>query len=74
VGTVTSPIGLLPREGDLNLSGLTVLPEKMKELMHVDVEEWRAEIPDIEAHFKIFGSRLPESLNVQLKGLRERLG
>lgn len=74
VGTLKSPIGFLPHEGDLDLSGLTISPGDMKELMSVNVSEWKAEIPDIEAHFGSLGNRLPERMKTQLKGLRERLG
>lgn len=74
VGAQKSPIGLLPREGDLDLSGLTVSPEDMKELMSVNTAEWKAEIPDIEAHFASLGNRLPEKLTTQFKDFRERLG
>jgi phosphoenolpyruvate carboxykinase (GTP) len=70
----TSPIGLLPREGDLDLSGLDIALEDMKELMSVNTAEWKAELPDIEAHFTVFGDRLPEELKDQLREFRKRLG
>lgn len=69
-GTVSaqkSPIGLLPLGGELDINGINMSPEDMKELMKVDPREWRAEIPDIENHFAMFGNRLPERLNRQLK-------
>lgn len=68
-----TPIGLLPKEGDLDLSGLNISSEDMKELMSVNIEEWKAEIPDIEKHFARFGNRLPERLGNQLKELIKRL-
>jgi phosphoenolpyruvate carboxykinase (GTP) len=74
VGAMKSPIGLLPQEGDLDLSGLTISPGDMKELTSVNISEWQAEIPDIEAHFASLGRRLPERMKTQLKSLRERLG
>jgi phosphoenolpyruvate carboxykinase (GTP) len=45
----------------------------MEELMKVDSKEWRAEIPDIEQHFAMFGNRLPERLKRQLKEFIKRL-
>jgi phosphoenolpyruvate carboxykinase (GTP) len=69
-----SPIGLLPREGDLDFSGLTVSAGDMKELMSVNTAEWKAEIPAIEAHFASLGNLLPERLRAQLKDLKGRLG
>ncbi len=73
VGARTTPIGLMPDEGDLDLSGLDISADSMKELMTVDTGEWRAEIPDIERHFAEFGDRLPERLTQQLHELRKRL-
>jgi phosphoenolpyruvate carboxykinase (GTP) len=74
VGAQKSPIGLLPQAGDLDLSGITISPENVRELTHINPMEWRAEIPDIEAHFALFGNRLPAVLKAQLKDLKERLG
>jgi phosphoenolpyruvate carboxykinase (GTP) len=73
VGASETAIGLLPKEGDLDLNGLDISPEDMKELMNVDPEAWEAEIPDIENHFGQFGNRLPERLVIQLRELRKRL-
>jgi phosphoenolpyruvate carboxykinase (GTP) len=73
VGAVESPIGLMPKDGDLDLSGLAIAPDSMKELMSVKTEEWKTEIPDIEAHYAIFGNRLPQKLKDQLAGLAGRL-
>jgi phosphoenolpyruvate carboxykinase (GTP) len=74
VGARLSPIGLLLLEGDLDLTGLTIAAEDMRELMRVDPTEWRAEIREIEDHFALFGDRLPERLKQQLKELVIRLG
>jgi phosphoenolpyruvate carboxykinase (GTP) len=74
VGARETPIGLLPNEGDLDLSGLDIAPENLKELMRIDSEAWHAEIPDIERHFAEFGGRLPERVRRQLEELRTRLG
>jgi phosphoenolpyruvate carboxykinase (GTP) len=68
-----SPIGFLPKEGDLELQGINISPEEMEELMKVDPREWKAEIPDIEQHFALFGNRLPERLKKQLKDFINRL-
>jgi len=67
-------IGLLPVEGDLDLAGLDISTENIKELMRVDTKAWSAEVPDIERHFARFGDRLPERLIRQLEELRKRLG
>ncbi|MEF9426734.1 MAG: phosphoenolpyruvate carboxykinase (GTP), partial [Candidatus Mariimomonas ferrooxydans] len=69
-----SPIGLLPEEEDLDIKGMDISSEDMKELMKVDSIEFRAEIPDIEQYFAKFGNRMPERLKKQLKDFIERLG
>ncbi|MFC1607484.1 phosphoenolpyruvate carboxykinase (GTP), partial [Candidatus Latescibacterota bacterium] len=69
-----TPIGSLPADGALDLKGLDVPADDMKELMRVDVEAWKAEIPDIEEYFSQLGDRMPERLKNQLGKLRDRLG
>jgi phosphoenolpyruvate carboxykinase (GTP) len=71
---IETPIGFLPKEEDLDLNGLDISSEDMKELLDVDASAWKAEIPDIEQHFALFGDRLPERLSRQLAELRKRLG
>ena len=73
VGAQKTPIGLLPNEGDLDLSGLDIAPEDMSELMSIDTDAWKAEIPDIERHFSLFENRLPERLDKQLQEFIQRL-
>ena len=74
VGADETPIGLIPKEGDLDTSGLEILAEDMAEIMRIDTDAWKAEIPDIEQHFAKFGDRLPERLKKQLEEFRKRLG
>ena len=69
-----TPIGILPNDAGLDTSGLKVSAEDMKEIMRIDTEAWKAEIPDIEQHFAKFGDRLPERLKKQLEEFRKRLG
>ncbi len=69
-----TPIGLMPRPEDIDLNGLDIPPEDLRALLHVDVDAWRAELPDIERHFAQFGQRLPQRLQQQLAELAQRLG
>jgi len=73
IGARQTPIGFLPNEGDLDLTGLDLARENVKELLKVDAEAWKAEAPDIEKHFAQFGDRLPERLKRQLIELEARL-
>jgi phosphoenolpyruvate carboxykinase (GTP) len=74
VGAKETPIGLMPKDGDLDLTGLDLPKENLQALMNVDLAEWKAEVPDIEQHFKTFGNRLPARLRKQLEEFKRRLG
>jgi phosphoenolpyruvate carboxykinase (GTP) len=67
-------IGYLPNNTDLDLRGLNVAPENINELLRVDAEAWKLEIPKMEKFFEQFGDRLPKRLGNQFNELRKRLG
>ncbi len=69
-----SPIGIIPAIGAIPTEGLDVPAEDMAELLRVDPEEWRQEIPTIKEHYARFGDRLPKELQAQLEALEARLG
>ena len=73
VGARETFIGLLPEEGDLDLSGLSIPPADMEELFQLDPDVWKSEYFDIEVFYDRFGSHLPKRLEVQLRALRDRL-
>jgi phosphoenolpyruvate carboxykinase (GTP) len=70
---VTTPIGLLPAAGAIDTEGLALDDEQAAELLKVDVEGWRKEVPDIENFYNRFGDRVPEALRAQLAALDDRL-
>ncbi len=69
-----TPIGAIPPAGEIDSTGLGLDDAAMAELLAVDVEAWKAEVPLVEEHFARFGSHLPGELNEELGALRERLG
>jgi len=71
---VESPIGYLPAQGAIDISGLPVAPDDMEELLKVDKAEWKKEVEGIKEHYKKFGSRLPSALSQELAALEKRLG
>ncbi len=71
---VETPIGRLPAEGALDLNGLDVPPAAMTELMKVDRDGWKAELPSIREHYATFGAKLPKGLADELTSLEQRLG
>jgi phosphoenolpyruvate carboxykinase (GTP) len=70
---VDTPIGRLPAPGALDTTGLDVSAEDMAELLRVDIEGWRAEVPLVEQHYAQFGGDLPPALAAQLQALASRL-
>jgi phosphoenolpyruvate carboxykinase (GTP) len=68
-----TPIGNVPAEGELDLSGLDVSAEDLAELLRVDVEGWQAEVAGVEAYYAGFGERTPPELRAELRALAERL-
>ena len=71
---VDTPIGKVPADGALDTKGLDVDDDDMKELLRVDTEGWKAEIPLIKEHYQSFGDKLPSGLKEELGALEKRLG
>jgi len=67
-----TPIGLVPDENDLDLTGLNLPQENIKELLRVDSGAWKAELPKMGTFLAQFGDRLPKRLRNQMKELRKR--
>ena len=70
---VETPIGHVPAPGALDTDGLDLSEERLAAALEVDVEEWRAELPQIQEWFEKFGEDLPAVLWTELDGLRARL-
>jgi phosphoenolpyruvate carboxykinase (GTP) len=71
---VRTDIGLLPRPGALDVSGLGLAPGALDALLAVDRDGWRREAYAIADHFAKFEPRLPAALAMQLGDLRRRFG
>jgi phosphoenolpyruvate carboxykinase (GTP) len=71
--TAETPIGLVPAAGSLDTNGLDIGPGVLEELLRVDPEAWRQELPRIEEHFASLGERLPEAMHEELRELEKRL-
>lgn len=71
---VETPIGYMPDHDAIDRPA-GVSEEAMKELLHIDVEGWKAELDDVRTgHYPKFGSKLPQELKDQLDALYKRLG
>ncbi len=71
---IETAIGFVPSEGAIDVSGLDVSDDDMRELLTVNPEEWRAEVPSIREHYASFGAKLPSALAGEVDRLEELLG
>jgi phosphoenolpyruvate carboxykinase (GTP) len=70
---IQTPIGMLPAPGAIDTEGLDVSSDDMAKLLHVDTEDWLAELPDIRSYYAEFGNHLPAELEGEVDALEERL-
>jgi phosphoenolpyruvate carboxykinase (GTP) len=71
--SVETAIGKVPTVDSLDVDGTGLTAEDLKKILAVDNQEWRQEIPLIEAHYESIGERLPQALADQLRSLEKRL-
>ncbi len=69
-----TPIGHIPPIGleGIDVSGLDVPQSDMEQLLDVNVEDWKAQLPHFHEHLGKF-DHLPHELHEQLKALEQRL-
>jgi phosphoenolpyruvate carboxykinase (GTP) len=69
-----TPIGRIPPVGEegIDTRGLDISETDIAELLRVDVEEWRRQLPHFREHLGKF-ERLPRELHEQLQALERRL-
>jgi phosphoenolpyruvate carboxykinase (GTP) len=70
---VDTPIGRVPTPEALDLTGLDLDPGVLEQLLSVDAESWRAEVPQLEQHYESLGDTVPDTLKDQLQELEKRL-
>ena len=70
---VETPVGRVPTPDSIDIEGLDVTIEELAAALAVDREEWRDELPSINAWFEKFGDKLPAVLWTELDGLKARL-
>ena len=68
-----TPIGLTPSPADLDLSGLELAPHAINDVLEVDHEAVRAELPQLREYLTRFGERLPAELRQQLARIERHL-
>ncbi|HEX4734479.1 MAG TPA: phosphoenolpyruvate carboxykinase (GTP) [Thermoleophilaceae bacterium] len=71
---VETPIGLVPAEGQIDIDGIDVTAAQLHELLTVDDELVKEELPAQHQHLAKFGDHLPDELHAELGALEHRLG
>lgn len=68
-----TPIGNLPFEKSIDITGLDLPQGQLAELLQVDKEGYLAEVANVKEYFNLFGDKLPPALAEQLERLKESL-
>ncbi len=73
VDAVETAIGYLPKPEDINIEGLDLDLNVMKELLTVDHDAWLSDVENIEKLYKQVGDRVPHELYDELAMLETNL-
>ncbi len=68
-----SPLGIIPEEGELDLSGLDLSLDVFRSLFDINDEKWQEEIDELKKYFRQFGDDLPKEIDEELQGLEKRI-
>ncbi len=68
--TVRTPIGMIPRPGSIDLSGLSC---SIEPLFAIDRKEWQIEVQELECYFRLFGRNFPPALQEEMLQLKKRI-
>ena len=69
-----SPLGLIPKPGTLNVSGLDITPENLSKLFSMSKKELEAEANDIEEYFhEQLPGQVPDHITSELAKFEERI-
>ena len=66
-------IGYIPKAEDINIDGLDITVDTIKELLSVDKESWLQDIENIKEFYSLVGDRVPAEMYEELAALEARL-
>ncbi len=69
-----TPIGYIPHDNDIDMTGLRLSKAKIKKLFTINKKDWKQELESIKEFFGKFGSDLPQEIQREYKELQKRLG
>jgi phosphoenolpyruvate carboxykinase (GTP) len=68
-----TPIGNLPKSGDLNVEGLSLSADSLNELLTIDREGWYDEMEAIGEYLQSYGERTPKALLAEQEKIAKQL-
>lgn len=66
-------IGLIPKQGALDLTGLNISPESLNKLFEINPKEWLQEAEEMRRYLSCFSTKLPQGITEQLDQQINRL-
>ena len=66
-------IGYVPKAEDINIEGLDISIDTIKDLLSVDKQSWLDDVANIKEFYAQIGDRVPAELHEELAALEERL-
>ncbi len=73
VGAAETPIGYLPHPSGIDVTGLDVTPEILRDLLGVDRKGWAEAVGGQKEYFGKYGDRMPNELWQECEALEKRL-
>lgn len=70
---VKTPLGYVPTLEAIDVQGLNLAPEAMKQLLEIDPQLWLEELKGLRSYFSQFAERFPNELREAMNNLEERL-
>ncbi len=70
---VETPIGYVPYAEDINIEGLDISRDTIRDLLSVDKEAWLADVENIKDFYKLVGDHVPAEMYDELEALEARL-
>jgi len=74
VDAVETAIGYVPKAEDINIEGLDISLDTIRELLTVDVESWKEDVQNIKEFYALVGDHVPAEMYEELAALEARLG
>jgi len=73
VDAVETAIGYVPKAEDINVEGLDITIDTIKDLLTVDKESWLADVENIKEFYAMVGDHVPAEMYEELAALEDRL-